>query len=52
MSAVPDIAVSLEERQLGGLGIPLVRNMMDEVSYRRRTDKNAVIVVKHLEAGS
>ena len=52
MSAVPDITVSLEEREPGGLGIHLVRNMMDEVSYRRRTGKNAVILVKHLEAGS
>ncbi len=52
MSAVPDITVSLEEREPGGLGIHLVRNMMDEVSYRRRTDKNVVILVKHLEAGS
>ncbi len=47
-----DTAASLEEREPGGLGIHLVRNMMDEVSYRRRTDKNVVILVKHLEAGS
>jgi len=51
MSAVPNITVSLEEREPGGLGIHLVRNMMDEVSYRRRTNKNVVILVKHLEAG-
>ena len=51
MSAVPDLTVSLEEREPGGLGIHLVRNMMDEVSYRRRTNKNVVILVKHLEAG-
>ena len=51
-SAAPDTAVSMEERQMGGLGIHLVRNMMDEVSYKRRTDKNVVILVKHLEAGS
>jgi sigma-B regulation protein RsbU (phosphoserine phosphatase) len=51
-SAAPDTAVSMEERQMGGLGIHLVRNMMDEVSYSRRTDKNVVILVKHLEAGS
>jgi sigma-B regulation protein RsbU (phosphoserine phosphatase) len=51
-SAAPDTTVAMEERQMGGLGIHLVRNMMDEVSYRRRTDKNVVILVKHLEAGS
>ncbi len=47
-----DTTASLAEREPGGLGIHLVRNMMDEVSYRRRTDKNVVILVKHLEAGS
>ena len=51
-SAAPDTALSLEERQSGGLGIHLVRNMMDEVSYSRRTDKNVVVLVKHLKAGS
>ncbi len=51
-TAAPDTALSLEERQSGGLGIHLVRNMMDEVSYSRRTDKNVVILVKHLKAGS
>jgi len=51
-SAAPDTALSLEERQSGGLGIHLVRNMMDEVSYSRRPDKNVVILVKHLKAGS
>jgi anti-sigma regulatory factor (Ser/Thr protein kinase) len=52
-SVAPDTtAVSTQEREPGGLGIHLVRNMMDEVSYRRRTNKNVVILVKHLEAGS
>ncbi len=48
----PDTSLPLEKRSIGGLGIHLVRNMMDEVSYSRRTDKNVVILVKHLEAGS
>ncbi len=51
-SAAPDTALSLEERPIGGLGIYLVRNLMDEVSYSRRTDKNVVILVKHLSAGA
>jgi len=46
---VPDTtAVSIQEREPGGLGIHLVSNMMDEVSYRRRTNRNVVILVKHL----
>ena len=38
-----------EEREVGGLGVHLVRNVMDEVSYHRRTDRNVVILIKHLE---
>ena len=45
----PDTALSVEEREIGGLGIHLVRNVMDEVSYNRRTDSNVVILVKYLD---
>jgi sigma-B regulation protein RsbU (phosphoserine phosphatase) len=45
----PDTDLSIEERQIGGLGIHLVQNVMDEVSYNRRTDKNVVILAKHLK---
>jgi serine phosphatase RsbU (regulator of sigma subunit)/anti-sigma regulatory factor (Ser/Thr protein kinase) len=44
----PDTELSLEERKVGGLGIHLVRNLMDKVSYQRRIDKNIVTFVKHL----
>ncbi len=46
--AAPDTALPVEERQLGGLGIHLVRRMMDEVSYHRRTDRNVVTLSKLL----
>ncbi len=45
----PDTGQSVEEREVGGLGVHLVRNVMDEVSYHRRTDRNVVILIKHLE---
>jgi sigma-B regulation protein RsbU (phosphoserine phosphatase) len=45
----PDTKLPLEEREIGGLGIHLVRNMMDKVSYRRRIDKNVITVVEYLE---
>jgi sigma-B regulation protein RsbU (phosphoserine phosphatase) len=48
----PDTALSVEEREIGGLGIHLVRNVMDEVSYNRRTDRNVVILVKYLDDSS
>jgi serine/threonine-protein kinase RsbW len=36
----PDTGKPLAERQVGGLGIHLVREMMDELEYRRENDKN------------
>lgn len=36
----PDITLSAEERTIGGLGIFMVRQYMDEVSYLRRDGKN------------
>jgi sigma-B regulation protein RsbU (phosphoserine phosphatase) len=44
----PDLNASLEDREIGGLGIHFVRNLMDEVSYRRGVDKNVVTAVKYL----
>jgi len=44
----PNTGLSIDDREIGGLGIHLVRNMMDEVSYNRRTDRNVVILVKYL----
>jgi anti-sigma regulatory factor (Ser/Thr protein kinase) len=34
----------LAEKQVGGLGIHLVREMMDELEYRRENDKNLLIL--------
>jgi anti-sigma regulatory factor (Ser/Thr protein kinase) len=45
----PDTELGLEEREIGGLGIHLVRNMMDKVSYRRRIDKNVITVIEYLK---
>ncbi|MEE8350848.1 MAG: SpoIIE family protein phosphatase, partial [Rhodospirillales bacterium] len=45
----PDTGLSLEDRDAGGLGIHLVRNLVDDVSYQRRIDKNILTMVKHLE---
>lgn len=48
----PDTELALEERKIGGLGIHLVRKMMDRVSYRRRIDKNVISVIKFLSPGA
>ena len=44
--AAPDTSLPLEERRIGGLGIHLVRGLMDEVSYQRREGRNVVVLTK------
>lgn len=48
-TAAPDTASSVEARPIGGLGIHLVRQLMDEVRYQRRADRNVVTLIKRLE---
>ena len=44
----PDLTAPLEERALGGLGIHLVRNLMDKVDYRRDGAKNVLTILKRI----
>jgi len=46
--AAPDLKAPLEERQLGGLGIHLVRSLMDHVSYEREKGKNVLTIRKRI----
>ena len=43
----PDVNLSVEKRKLGGLGIHLVKNLMDEFHYKRNGDKNIVTLIKY-----
>ena len=43
----PDTMLSVEERMIGGLGIHLVKKLMDEYEYKRHTDKNIITLIKH-----
>ena len=49
-TAAPDADISLgvEERPIGGLGIFLVRQIMDSVEYARRGGKNILTLKKKL----
>ena len=48
----PDTALSAEERPIGGLGILLVRKLMDSVSYSRQGEHNVLIMRKKIYAHS
>ncbi|MCZ6739023.1 MAG: ATP-binding protein [Actinobacteria bacterium] len=44
-----EIGGSIEERDIGGLGIHLVTTLMDEYDYSRRSGRNVVTIVKNLD---
>jgi sigma-B regulation protein RsbU (phosphoserine phosphatase) len=44
----PNVTADLEKRSIGGLGIHLVKNVMDEVSYKRHLNHNRVTLIKQL----
>ena len=46
--AAPDVTASREERRVGGLGVYLVRQMMDAVSYRRLGGHNQFSMTKRV----
>ncbi|MGL5981348.1 MAG: ATP-binding protein [Phocaeicola sp.] len=43
-----DVTLSAEDREIGGLGIYLVRQIMDEVSYTRLGDENQLYMRKKI----
>jgi phosphoserine phosphatase RsbU/P len=46
----PDLTGTVEERPVGGLGVHLVRSLMEQVDYRRESGKNHLIMSKRLSA--
>ena len=44
----PDTGLPAEERDLGGLGIFMVKKSMDEISYAYRDGKNILSIKKQL----
>ena len=45
----PDLTQSAEDRPIGGLGIYLVRQIMDDIHYERKDGKNILTLVKDYE---
>lgn len=46
--ADPDVTLSAEEREIGGLGIYMVKKTMDDVSYEYRDGKNILRIKKNI----
>jgi len=46
--ADPDVTLPVEQRQIGGLGIYMVKKSMDEVLYAREDGKNVLTLRKRL----
>lgn len=46
-SAEPSLELEVEDRPIGGLGVHLIRTLMDDVSYRREDGRNHLRMTKH-----
>ncbi|HIJ07146.1 ATP-binding protein [Methanocalculus sp.] len=42
----PDTTLGIDERRIGGLGIHLVRELMDTFTYQRQDTKNILLIEK------
>ncbi len=42
----PDITLSVQERPIGGLGVYLIKKIMDTVAYQRIENKNHLMLTK------
>ena len=47
--ADPDITLSAEEREIGGLGIYMVKKSMDEITYEYKDGQNILAIKKNLQ---
>lgn len=47
--ADPDITLSAEERDIGGLGIYMVKKTMDDVSYEYKDGQNILKIKKNIQ---
>ncbi len=45
----PDITLPAEEREVGGLGIFIIKKTMDSVAYARENGENRLTMIKNLE---
>ncbi len=44
-----DVTLPIEEREIGGLGIYMVRKIMDNVEYMHKENKNVLVIEKNID---
>ena len=49
---MPNLSARIEDRRVGGLGLHLIREMMDDVSYARETDRNHLVMSRVIGVAS
>lgn len=47
----PDTSLGLKEREIGGLGVHLIRHFTDHADWRRENGKNILRLILNLDAG-
>lgn len=44
---IPDVRDQIKEKKRGGMGVYLIQNLMDEVTYRNQKSRNEIIMCKN-----
>lgn len=47
-SKAPDLEASVEDRQIGGLGVYFIKQFMDDLDYQRINNKNQLVFSKNI----
>ncbi len=50
-AAAPDLTADILERKIGGLGVHLIKNLMDDVRYRREGKRNLLELILCIDPG-
>lgn len=45
----PNLTSDIDEREIGGLGIHLVKNMIESMEYKRENSKNILVLIKKVK---